>query len=309
MRKPVSPSTSKAEDLLELRALHHVAATQSFSAAARALGVDVSTVTRAVQRVEARLGLGLFLRSTHGLSPTEAGRTYTAHVARWLAEEDEVRDGLAAAVDARRGTLRITVPVFVAERVLPPVVVRFNAEHPDVRLDVHASDDYRDLVTDAFDLGIRMGPLPDSTLRARRLLSFQRTFCAAPAFVKRHGAPHAPEDLGKLPCLLYGNGARPVVWTLRNGRGATRRIEVSGPLRSNNLELLIALAEEGLGATWLPTWAVSASLTAGRLVPILPSWSREPRGGPALWAVHPADPGKDRLRRAFIATLIETVGA
>jgi DNA-binding transcriptional LysR family regulator len=193
--------------------------------------------------------------------------------------------------------------------VLPPVVMRFSAEHPGVSLDVHASDDFRDLVTDAFDLGIRMGPLPDSTLRARRLLSFQRTFCAAPAFLERYGAPRAPEDLGQLPCLLYGNGAKPVVWTFRNRRGQPRRVEVRGPLRSNNLELLLALAEEGLGATWLPTWAVRASLAAGRLVPILRSWSHDPpRGGPALWAVHPADPGKDRLRRAFLATLIDTVG-
>jgi DNA-binding transcriptional LysR family regulator len=311
MRKTVLPAAAdKGDDLLELRAVHHVAATLSFSAAARALGVNVSTVTRAVQRVEARLGLRLFLRSTHGLSPTEAGRAYATHVARWLAEEDEIRDGLAAAVDARRGTLRITVPVFVAERVLPPVVVRFAAEHPGARLDVHASDDFRDLVTDAFDLAIRMGPLRDSTLRARRLVGFRRVVCASAAFVERHGAPREPSAVGRLPCLLYGNGARPVVWTFRNGRGATRRVEVSGPVRSNNLELLVTLAEDGLGAARLPIWAVRASLAGGRLLPILRSWSHEPaRDGPALWAVHASDPGKDRLRRAFLTILIDTIGA
>jgi DNA-binding transcriptional LysR family regulator len=297
------------DDLLELRAVHHVAATHSFSAAARALGVNVSTVTRAVQRVETRLGLRLFLRSTHGLSPTEAGRAYATHLARWLAEEDEVRDHLAAAKDARRGTLRVTVPVFVAERVLPPVVVRFARDHPGVRLDLHASDDVRDVITDAFDLAIRMGPLRDSALRARRLVNFQRVVCAAPAFVERHGAPREPAALRRLPCLLYGNGTQPVAWTFRNSRGARERVEVNGPVRTNNLDLLVALAEAGLGVTRLPTWAARPSLASGALLPLLARWGQDPpRGGPALWAVHAADPGKDRLRRDFLATLIDAIG-
>jgi DNA-binding transcriptional LysR family regulator len=305
----LSPTAMTLDDLLELRAVHHVAATRSFGAAARALGVNVSTVTRAVQRVEKRLGLHLFLRSTHGLSPTEAGRVYATHLARWLTEEDEVRDGLSAAKDARRGTLRITVPVFVAERVLPPVVLRFAQEHPGVRLDVHASDDLRDVVTDAFDLAIRMGPLRDSTLRARRLINFQRVVCAAPAFIERHGTLRDPAALRRLPCLLYGNGTQRVTWTFRNQRGVRRRVEVEGPMRTNNLELLVALTEAGLGITRLPTWAARPSLAEGTLRPVLASWTHErPRDGPTLWAVHALDPGKDRLRHDFITTLLQTIG-
>lgn len=310
-RKMALPATAGGlDDLLELRAVHQVATTRSFSAAARVLAVNVSTVTRAVQRVEARLGLRLFLRSTHGLSLTEAGRAYTAHLARWLGEEDEIRDGLAAAKDARRGTLRITVPVFVAERVLPPVIQRFTTEHPQVRLDVHASDDFRDLVADAFDLAIRLGPLRDSTLRARRLINFRRVVCAAPAFLARHGAPRQPAALQALPCLLYGNGTATVQWTLRSRRGVRRRVAVNGPVRTNNLDLLVALAEQGLGVTRLPTWAAETSLAAGTLVRVLPGWDSEAsRDGPALWAVHAADPGKDRLRRDFLATMMEIIGA
>jgi len=170
-RKTALDPAQRTDDLFELRAVARVAETGSFSAAARALGVQVSSVTRAVQRVEARLGARLFRRSTHGLSLTESGRTYAEHVARWLAEEDALRDRLAAQRGAAEGTLRVTVPVFVAERVLPRVVERFHRAHPSAALDVHASDDVRDVVKEAFDLAVRLGPLPDSSLRGRRVVS------------------------------------------------------------------------------------------------------------------------------------------
>ncbi|MGH7785371.1 MAG: LysR family transcriptional regulator [Candidatus Binatia bacterium] len=304
-RKTVLPAPP-AEDLFALRAVHHVATTRSFSAAARALGVAVSSVTRAVQRVEASLGARLFRRSTHGLSPTEAGRAYAAHVAHWLTAENAVREEIGAARDARSGTLRVTVPVFVAEHVLPAVAQRFAAAYPGAHLDVHASDDLRDMVSDAFDLAIRLGPLRDSTLRARRLVSFRRVVCAAPAFVQRHGALRDPAHLAALPCLLYGSGVQPITWRFLNRRGTVRAVAVQGPLRSNNLDLLVGLAAAGAGVARLPDWAVRAPLAAGRLVAVLPGWREAPPGDqPSLWAVHAADPGKDTLRRAFLALLAE----
>lgn len=305
VRKTALPA---ADDLFELRVVHQVATTGSFSAAARALGVTVSTATRAVQRLEARLGVALFRRSTHGLSLTESGRRYAAHVAQVLTAEDAVRDEIAATRDARGGTLRITVPVWVAEHMLPAVAARFAAAHPGVRLDVHASDDLRDVVTDAYDLAIRLGPLPDSSLRARRLVGFQRIACAAPTLLAALPPLRDPRQLAALPCLLYGNGTQPVVWSFRHRRGTARQVEVGGPLRSNNLELLIRLAIDGLGFTRLPDWALAPALAGGDLVRILPGWSEAPpRGAPALWAVHADDPGRDRLRRAFLSELLEAV--
>jgi len=294
----------QADDLFHLRAVSRVAETGSFSAAARVLGVQVSTVTRAVQRVEQRLGARIFRRSTHGLSTTEAGRLYAAHAARWLAEEDALRDRLRIARDAGRGTLRVTVPVFVAERVLPRVIPRFARAQPDAALDVHASDDVRDVVRDGFDLAIRLGPLADSTLRCRRVVGFGRTICAAPSFLARRGVPKHRRALAALPCLTYGSGAAPVTWTLRRASGEVQRITVHGPVRSNNLELLAALAVSGRGVTRLADWAVRDALRDGRLVEVLPAWrhEREAERG-ALYAVHPADPGKERLRNAFLSAL------
>jgi DNA-binding transcriptional LysR family regulator len=304
------PAQRAGDDLLSLRAVARVADTRSFSAAARAMGVQVSTVTRAVARLEGRLGTTLFLRSTHGLAPTEAGRAYVAHVARWLAEEDALRDRIATMRDTGGGTLRVTVPVFVAQQVLPAVVLRFHRDHPDAVLDVHASDDTRDVVREAFDLAIRLGPLPDSTLRGRRLVSFRRISCASPRFLERHGTPRNPRALAALPCVLYGSGAAAIQWAFRRTTGARVRVEVRGPFRSNNLDLLVTLAEAGLGVARLPDWAARAALSSGRLVEVLPTWAHErERDRPALYALHAADPGKDRLRRAFLATLDDVVRA
>jgi DNA-binding transcriptional LysR family regulator len=306
-----------ADDLFDLRAASRVAGTGSFSAAARALGVQTSTVTRAVQRVEQRLGTRLFRRSTHGLSATEAGRVYAAHAARWLAEEDAVRDRLRLARDAGRGTLRVTVPVFVAERVLPGVIESFLRAQPEATIDVHASDDFRDVVKDGFDLAIRLGPLADSALRCRRVARFARVLCAAPAFLDGRREPRRrpearrlrhPRDLAALPCLIYGSGTAPAVWTLRRVSGESVRVAVHGPLRSNNLELLTVLAARGLGVARLPEWAVRGALRDGHLVEVLRPWRHErERDQGALFAVHPVDPGKDRLRRAFLAALDEVV--
>jgi len=297
-----------ADDLFELRTASRVADTGSFSAAARALGVQVSTVTRAVQRLEQRLGARLFRRSTHGLSATEAGRAYAAHASRWLGEEDALRERLRLARDAGRGTLRVTVPVFVAERILPAVTASFLRAQPEATLDVHASDDFRDVVKDGFDLAIRLGPLADSTLRCRRLARFARVLVAAPSFLAGRRVLRHPRDLAGLPRLVYGSSSAPPVWNLRRASGESVRVAAHGPVRSNNLELLTVLAAEGLGVARLPDWAVRDALADGRLVEVLRAWRHErERDRGALYAVHPVDPGKDRLRRALLAALDEAV--
>jgi DNA-binding transcriptional LysR family regulator len=169
---------------------------------------------------------------------------------------------------------------------------------------VHASDDFRDLVKDGFDLAIRLGPLTDSTLRCRRVVRFSRVVCAAPALLARTGTPRTPAALASMPCLIYGSGAGAVTWTLRRASGEAARVVVPGRVRSNNLELLTELAIRGHGVTRLPEWAVRDAIRDGRLVRVLRAWQHErdaDRG--ALYAVHPDDPGKDRLRTAFLGAL------
>jgi DNA-binding transcriptional LysR family regulator len=290
------------DELFVQRAFGLVASTLSFTATARALRVEVSTVTRALTRLEARVGARLVSRSTHALALTDAGREYRAHVDEWLARDAAVRVRLAG-LGAR--TLRVTVPLVIAERVLPLALPAVLARHPDARLDVHSSDDRIDLVAGAFDLAIRQGPLVDSTLRARRIATFDVVLCAAPALMKRLGAPREPADIAAWPCLSYGNGPARVAWTFRRARGEAEVVTVEATLRSNNLPLLVAAAEAGHGAVRAPAWFVRDALRARRLVTLLAGWQDgRPSQLLSLYAVHPDDPTKAKLRNDFIAAVV-----
>jgi DNA-binding transcriptional LysR family regulator len=298
----------EADPLQDLRLVRRAIDARSITAAARTAATSVSTVTRAVQRVEKSLGVALFVRSTRGVVTTEAGRQYGEHLARWLGEEDVLRAQLGAVRAAKKGTLRVTVPVFVAERILSAVIAALAEEHPEIALDVHASDDLRDLVKEGFDLALRMGPLPDSTLEARKLLSFRRVVCAAPSTLSLVGTPSHPSALAHLPTLHYGSGTGAPVWKLVHHSGEAVKVALNKPFRSNNIALLCALAERGLGFVRLPDWSVSDALRAGRLVRVLDAWSADtPTKLPTMYAVHPKDAGKAALRAVFLQTMERVV--
>jgi len=301
-KPPSEPSTS--DDLLISRAIVRLCEAGSFSATARTLGVSVSAVTRALQRAEERLGVALFLRSTHGVSPTPAGRRYAEHLARWLSEEESMRESLAAETRAERGSLRITVPVFVAMHLMQPVIEQFQRAYPQIFLDVHVSDDFRDLIKEGFDLAVRLGPLPSSNLRMRALASFRRLVVVAPGYFAEGAAPSCPTQLSALPCLLFGAGLADERWDFWAPDGELTSVSVAGPLRSNNLELVLRLAQAGRGIARLPDSVVRPALQAGRLVELFAAQRCSPADAlPTLYAVHPKNPGKDRLREALVALL------
>lgn len=304
-RKSVLRDPQHALDLLsEVRLVHRAIAARSLTTTARSLGVSVSTVTRAVQRAERWLGVAIFIRGTRGVVLTEAGTAYGAHLTRWLAEDEAVRGQLAEVRLAKRGTLRISVPVFIAEHVLPEVLAVMRLENPDVLMDVHASDDFVDLVNEGFDLALRMGPLPDSALQARKLVSLRLALCASPTLVARLGTPTHPSALASLPCLYYGSGPRAPAWKFVHSSGESARVNVDCVFRSNNLSLLETMAIAGLGFVRLPEWTATEALRSGRLVRVLDHWSEvASRSAPTMYAVHPRDEGKAALRAAFVTVL------
>jgi DNA-binding transcriptional LysR family regulator len=290
------------DELFARRALALAAAGRSFTAAARALGVDVSTVTRVVERVERSLGARLFTRTPRGVAPTEAGALYLAHVERVLHGEGAVREAIGAVVSGEGATFRVTVPVFVAQRVLPDVLVRLREAHPGVRVHVHASDDTVELAGGAFDLAVRLGPLPDHlappsdpALRSQRVAEYSAVVVAAPALLGRRARPQHPSELAALPCLAYGAAPGKVEWRLRSGRERASVI-VDPVVRTNDVALLAALAARGAGVALLPEWAVPSQAA---LVRVCEAWAARGR----LFAVYPDDPGRARLRRAFLAEL------
>jgi DNA-binding transcriptional LysR family regulator len=302
-RKPPEDRAA-SDDLFVSRAIVKLCEVGSFSVVATTLGVSTSAITRAVQRHEQRLGVALFLRSTHGLSPTVAGQQYAEHLQRWLNEEDGLRAALNAERRAETGTLRVTVPVFVAEQLLRPALRRFSETHPQVTVDVHASDDNRDLIREGLDLAIRMGPLTSSNLRTRAIASFRRWVVAAPSVA----AMAHPSELRDRPCLVFSSGKTlEQKWAFWTRDGELVEVPVRGPLRTNNVELLLQLCCEGAGITRLPDGVVSVALARGKLVQLFSEYTCTPHETrPTLYAVHAKDPGKDRLRDAFIRTLQET---
>ncbi len=303
----LSEERAASDDLFVSRAIVKLVEVGSFSAVANTLGVSTSAVTRAVQRHEQRLGVALFLRSTHGLSPTVAGRRYAEHLERWLCDEDAMRAALNAERRAEIGSLRITVPVFVAEQLLLAALKRFSETHPQVTIDVHASDDTRDVIKEGFDLAIRMGPLAPSNLRTRAVASFRRWVVAGPTLA----IPSHPSELRERPCLVYASGKMvDQTWEFWSREGERIDVPVSGPVRSNNLELLVQMCCEGFGIARLPDGVASPLVARRRLVQLFPEYTCTPFDArPTMYAVHAKDPGKDRLREAFIRTLQETATA
>lgn len=294
----------------DLRTFRLVAASPTFSAAARTAGVEPSTIARAIRRMEDGLGFALLVRSTREVTLTEAGRRYLEHVGRWLLEEDAMRADLSPSGQADTGVLRVSVPVAVAELALAEVVADFRERLPRARLHIHATDEVADLVAEGVDLAIRMGPLTDSTLSARRIAGFRRVICASPGFLEQYPTPREPGDLASLPCLLYTHRWRQLPWELQRA-GRTVSVEVDGPCTSNNTTFLRSMAEIGLGVARLPDWVVRESIEQGRLVPLLSAWRDEAEVA-GLYAVYPRDPGRAKLRGAFLAALdahIATRGA
>ncbi len=297
-------SEPKESDGAQLRMFARAAAARSFSGAAKAMGVDVSTVTRAVARLEAELGAKLFFRSTTGLALTEAGQLYHSHAERTLAEESRVRASIADS-NAHAGTLRVSMPVFVAEHVLPTMMPSLMARHPEARLDVHASDDRVDLLASAFDLAVRLGPLPSSALHATKITEFRRVTCASRAWLEKNGPISRPEDLSRGSVIAYGNGPAPVRWTFCSDAAEEVTVQLAPSLRSNNLDLLVAIAAQGLGVVRMPSWAAAPSVARGDLVTILDDWeANRPGESLVLYGLYPDDPGKARLRNAFLQALV-----
>ncbi|EIM28716.1 LysR family transcriptional regulator [Microvirga lotononidis] len=282
-----------------------VATLGSFSAAARALHLSQTMVTKHVAALEERLGVKLLHRSTRKLVLTEEGRAYLAACERILAEIEEAE--VSASLDRiePRGTLRLNVPLTFGFRQVVPALTEFSRLYPAVSFDLGLADRYVDLIEEGWDLAIRIGRLKDSSLVARRLAACRTTVCAAPAYLKDHGTPQTLEDLARHNCLGY---------TLPSAIGASRWafgldgdivVSIQGNLRANNGDALLAAAVAGQGLIYQPTFIVGDSLRDGSLVPVLTAY---PTYEPAIHAVLPSARQAPAKVRAFVAFLAERFG-
>ena len=244
----------------------------SFARAAERLGISTSACSRHVSELEAHLGARLLQRTTRRLSLTESGQAFYERSVQLLADLDEAEREASASATRPRGTIKLTCPIHFGVRYVSPAICAFIAKYPEVKFDVSLSDRIVDLVEEGYDLAIRIGPAGGETVVARKLGEVRMMACAAPAYLKQHGTPRAPEDLAKHHCLTYEYLQARGTWRFSDRSGRERSVRVSGPLHSNNGELLAAAAAQGVGIAFEPDFIVEAELKAGRLVPLLESF-------------------------------------
>jgi DNA-binding transcriptional LysR family regulator len=245
----------------------------SFSKAAAAANTKTSTVSRAIAGLEADLGVGLFHRSTRRSHLTEPGATFYEHARILLRGVDEARDAASAMEGRPQGLIRLLAPSAFARLHIMPFVPDFLAAHPDIRLDVSMTDARVDLLAAGADLAIRIGPLIDSSLIARKLAPHRRVACASPVYLDSRPPIAEPIDLLQHNCLIYSLQPTDRWFFRRPTEPTLREVPVSGTLRADDSEPLRDAALAGMGVVLLPTWLVGDDIRAGRLRRVLPDWS------------------------------------
>jgi len=269
--------------------------TGSFTRAANKLLLTKQHVSRRVEALEQELGVALFTRNSRSLRITDMGNEFQHHASRILDAVDFAAHAMSERCDKLQGTLKISTPLSFGVRYLSPLLAAFVHRHPEVQLQLEASDLYADLTNDDFDVAIRIGRLPDSSLIARRLGEMPVVTCCSGDYIRRRGIPQTPAQLAGHDCLPHGREAR-TGWTFCvDGESAT--VMVSGPMRANNGEFIVKAAKAGLGIACLPYFLVQDAIQAGRLVPILEAYGPAPL---PLSIVYPQHRHGSSLIRAFI---------
>jgi DNA-binding transcriptional LysR family regulator len=292
-------------DKLEaMNAFAKVVAAGSYSEAARHLGVTRSAVSKAVMELESLMGVRLLDRTTRRVAPTEAGRAYYERCVAILAEVEDTEIEVSRQHEAPRGVLKINAPMSFGTRYLGSAVADFMARYSDLRIELILNDRFIDPLEEGVDVTVRIGALPDSSLIARRLAPARLVLAAAPSYLKQHGTPQAPEDLGQHACLTYGHMAAAQRWTLTRD-GASVTVPVASRLCSNNGDVLRSAALAGIGITSLPTFLIGPDIAAGRLEVVLPEARLAPLGIFALYAPNRYLAAKTRV---FIDFLIARFG-
>jgi DNA-binding transcriptional LysR family regulator len=239
-------------DLNAVTAFVKVVEHQSFRAAARALEIPKSTISAKVAALEAELGARLLERTTRSLRLTEAGRAYHQRVAPALEALADAAQVVEELNEGPSGRLRVTTTVEGGQILLGPLVAEYLRRHPAVEVQIHLADRQVDLIEEGFDLALRAGPLPDSTLIARKLsLPGRFRVYASPEYLKVHGEPRRPADLAKHACLVMSAQSHPTTWAFQVKKRRVS-VEVRARCEANSFLVLRDLAAAGLGIARLP---------------------------------------------------------
>lgn len=277
-----------------------------FTAAGAALNSDGSLISRRVTALEKRLGVRLLERTTRRVALTEAGEPYYQRMRKAVQAMGEIDAEAAEAAGSVRGTLRLSLPATFGRMWIAPILPAFLRQHSSLTVEARYEDRYVDLISEGFDVAVRIGDLADSRLIARKLAPASRLLCASPDYLTERGMPLHPSDLGRHDCIGFSRLASHPVWHL-DDNGKTVAVRISGPLTTDDATSLIQAAVAGVGIAMVSDWLAGPELKSGRLVPILPAHPVA-----TLEGVHVVQPSAKLVpakTRAFIDWLVEAIAS
>ncbi|MBP1852865.1 LysR family transcriptional regulator [Rhizobium halophytocola] len=288
--------------LQAMTAFVRVVDTGSFSAAARRIGVGQPAISKTIAQLEDRLQVRLLIRSTHGLTPTDAGIRFYERAKLAIHEADEAELQAKGAGAGLAGCLRVCAATTFARIMVLPHLPQFMARHPDLEVDVILDDRVIDLVSEGIDVALRMGELADSSAIARKIATGRRSVIATPAYLEEHGVPQVPADLAAHQALVYtqlGNS-----WTFHR-QGTEASVAVAGRVRFTAAEGIRAAVKADMGLAVTSDWMFWPELQSGEVLRVLEDWKLPEL---ELWAVFPTGRLASAKARAFADFVQRIVG-
>jgi DNA-binding transcriptional LysR family regulator len=277
----------------------------SFSAVGRELGLTQSTISKHIASIEAELKVQLFARTTRKLNPThEAARLYEG-VQHLLEAADAIHSSIGGARTEPSGLLRVSLPDSYGRAILMPIVSRFLAAYPRLRLDVRLTDQPVNLIEEGVELSVRIGDLPSSTLVARSIGIVEHLIVATPQYLATHGTPRHPTDLQQHNCIVYTGFAKANRWVFDSEQGR-QTIEVPSTLGVNSADAMYGAVLEHVGIARVPQWVMANDLASGRVRKLLPDDYPTPL---PISIVYPHTRVLSSRARAFLEFLIEELGS
>jgi DNA-binding transcriptional LysR family regulator len=261
----------------------NVVHSKSFTKAAEELGITRPLVSRRIKELEDNLGVHLLNRTTRTISLTEAGEIFYEQCLDIISNLEAAEQTIHDLSGEPRGRVKISAPINWGQQVLSKVLGNLAKEYPGLKFSIELTDERINLVESGFDLAIRMGKLPDSTLIARKITDISTVFVASPAYLKQHGAPVDPEECKNHNCLIASFFKRGGAMWWFCEEGESQLVRVDGSMEANNTSALIGLATAGQGIMWAPHFMIKQQLESGELVRILEGY--EPRDV-GLYAVY-----------------------
>ena len=287
--------------LTEMEAFATVVDQGGFTDAAKKMGISKSAVSKHVSSLEARLGARLLNRTTRRVSPTEIGLAYYDRARRVLNDAGEA-DALVSSMQSEpSGLLRISVATDFGVGHLSPILAEFLRAYPEIQINMVLNNRYVELISEGFDMAVRIGELEDSTLRARKLTQTTKRMIASPDYITEYGMPHKIDDLSDHKLLHYSNQAAGNVWKVTAPSGEKRQVRTAGWLTVNDGQSLLNAAVSGLGIAYLPSFLYEQALADGEVVEVMPDRPGETLG---VYAVYPPGRFTQPKVRAFIDYLV-----